>query len=189
MRLSLIPTIIVAAAVATMISLGLWQLRRSEEKQAAIVRFHQAADLPPVSWPGAAAGTDRLLYRRAKGICTEVLGWRAVAGRNPKGDTGWSHIAACPGIHVDMGWSPQSASPATWKGGPIEGIVAPDRDQGIRLVAAQPAPGFQPSARPDPEATPNNHLLYAAQWFFFALAAAIIYLLALRRRRTGERSG
>jgi surfeit locus 1 family protein len=29
---------------------------------------------------------------------------------------------------------------------------------------------------------PNNHLLYAIQWFFFALAAAVIYVLALRRR-------
>jgi cytochrome oxidase assembly protein ShyY1 len=53
----------------------------------------------------------------------------------------------------------------------------------IRLVSAEAAPGLVPSARPSPEATPNNHLLYAIQWFFFAAAAAVIYVLALRKRQ------
>jgi cytochrome oxidase assembly protein ShyY1 len=190
MRLPLIPTIIVAAAVATMIALGFWQLGRMDEKEAAIARFQQASGLPPVAWPPAPPADDSLLYRRAQGVCAEVLGWRAVAGRSAEGETGWSHIASCragplpgPSMQVDMGWSPQSASPATWQGGPVQGVIAPDRDHRIRLVSAQPAPGFQPSAPPDPEATPNNHLMYAAQWFFFALTAAVIYLLALKRRR------
>jgi cytochrome oxidase assembly protein ShyY1 len=32
MRWPLIPTLLVAAAVATMIALGIWQLRRADEK-------------------------------------------------------------------------------------------------------------------------------------------------------------
>jgi surfeit locus 1 family protein len=30
---------------------------------------------------------------------------------------------------------------------------------------------------------PNNHLMYAGQWFFFALTALVIYVLALRKKR------
>lgn len=189
-RLPLIPTILVAAAVAVMIGLGIWQLQRSSEKQDQIARYRVASTQPPVAWPNMSGGHEALLYRRADGFCTEVVGWRAAAGRSASGDTGWSHIASCrtggaegPGMQVDMGWSTSSAAPAGWNGGAVSGIIGPDRDHRIRLVSARPASGLQPSAPPSPEATPNSHLLYAAQWFFFAAAAAVIYLLALRRRR------
>jgi hypothetical protein len=117
------------------------------------------------------------------------VGWRAVAGRNLRDEPGWSHIAACrtggaegPGMQVVVGWSKSSAAPA-WRGGPVSGIIAPDRKHRIRLVADRAAPGLEPSRPPNPAETPNNHLLYAIQWFFFAAAAAVIYALALRRRR------
>lgn len=190
MRLPLIPTLLVGAAVAVMIGLGIWQLGRMQEKEALIARFQQASRLPPVAWPNIPPPDDALLYRRAEGFCLEVVGWRAGAGRNALGDTGWSHIASCrtggaegPGMQVDMGWSRSSAPPAGWKGGPVSGIIAPDREHKIRLVSNRAAPGLQPSAPPSPEAMPNNHLFYALQWFFFAGAAAVIYVLALRRRQ------
>lgn len=189
MRWPLVPTLLVGAAVATMIGLGIWQLGRMTEKEALIARFRAAAGRPAVAWPAIPPGDDSLLYRRASGFCTEVTGWRQVAGRNAAGETGWSHIAACrtgglegPGMQADMGWSRQAASPA-WRGGEVSGIIAPDREHRIRLVSGAPAPGLQASAPPSPETTPNNHLLYAIQWFFFAAAAAIIYVLALRRRQ------
>jgi cytochrome oxidase assembly protein ShyY1 len=90
-------------------------------------------------------------------------------------------------MQVDMGWSSSSAPPATWRGGPVGGVIASDRDHRIRLVSARPAPGLEPSAPPSPELTPNNHLFYAIQWFFFAAAAAVIYVLALRRRQSKGR--
>ena len=188
MRFPLVPTLIVAAAVAVMVGLGIWQLGRMNEKEALIARFRHASTLPPVAWPNMP--DDTLLYSRATGFCLEVVGWRAAAGRNASGDTGWSHIASCrtggaegPGMQVDMGWSSSSAPPAGWNGGPVSGIIGPDRDHKIRLVSDEAVPGLQPSAPPSPEATPNNHLLYALQWFFFALAAASIYVLALKRRQ------
>jgi len=190
MRLPFWPTLLVAAAVATMIGLGVWQLQRSQEKTALIERFRAAAGQRPVAWPTLPPTDDALLYRRATGFCTEVTGWRAVAGRNRRGEAGWSHVAACrtggyegPGMQVDMGWSRDHRSPQSWRGGAVAGVIAPDREHRIRLVSDAPAPGLQPSGRPDPEALPNNHLMYAFQWFFFAAAAAVIYLLALRRRR------
>lgn len=190
MRWPVIPTIIVAAAVAVMIGLGIWQLQRKEEKEALIAQYRAASTLPPVAFPSVPREDRNILYRRATGFCLEPLGWRAVAGRNAQDEVGWSHIVSCrtgglegPGMQVDMGWSKSSAPPAGWKGGPVSGIIAPDRQHQIRLVSSQPAPGLVPSAPPSPETTPNNHLMYAIQWFFFAAAAAVIYVLALRKRQ------
>jgi len=187
-RVPIIPTIIVAAAVAVMITLGIWQLRRVEEKKALMVRYEAAANLPAVAWPAAPPGDDSLLYRRAEGLCLQPTGWRAVAGRNAADEVGWSHVAACrtgaegPGMQVDMGWSKQSDAPR-WSGGKVSGVIAPDSRHRIRLISTLPAPGLQASARPSPSSTPNNHLVYAIQWFFFAAAAAVIYVLALRGRQ------
>ena len=189
MRWPLIPTILVVAAVATMIGLGIWQLQRKGEKEALIARFQAARSLPPIAWPAVPPGDDSLLYRRAEGYCVTVTGWRAAAGRSAAGESGWSHIASCstgglegPGMQADMGWSTDS-KPPVWRGGAVEGVITPDRDHRIRLVATRPAPGLQASEPPSPEAVPNNHLLYAIQWFFFAAAAAVVYVLALRRRQ------
>lgn len=189
-RLPILPTLVVAAAVLTMIALGIWQIRRSGEKQALIAQFERASQLPLVAFPSSPPAGNALLYRRAAGFCLEPLAWRAAAGQNLKGETGWSHIASCrtggaegPGMQVDMGWSKQSSAPVGWRGGEVTGIIAPDRDHRIRLVSANAAPGLIPSAPPAPREMANNHLLYAAQWFFFALAAAVIYVLALRRRQ------
>ena len=189
MKLPFWPTLLVAAAVVVMAGLGVWQLQRMGEKEALIARYHAASRLPPIAWPRVPPPDDSLLFRRAQGFCIEVVGWRATAGRNSAGDTGWSHIASCrtggmegPGMQVDMGWSNSSAAPVGWRGGEVTGIIAPDRAHRIRLVSAAAAPGLQPSAPPAPELTPNNHLYYAIQWFFFAAAAAVIYPLALRRR-------
>ena len=187
-RWPLIPTLLVAAAVATMIGLGIWQLGRMQEKQALIAQYERAANLPQVAWPSVPPPDDRLLFRRAAGFCLEVTGWRATAGQNARGDSGWSHIASCstgglegPGMQVDMGWSKDSAAPA-WRGGEVTGVIVPDSRHRIRLVSSAPAPGLEASAPPSPDTISNNHLLYAIQWFFFAAAAAVIYVLALKRR-------
>ncbi len=193
MRLPIVPTIIVAAAVAAMIGLGVWQLQRKGEKEALIAQYRAAATLPPVAFPSVPRKDDNLLYRRATGLCLQPMSWRVVAGRNAPGETGWSHIAAGrpgglegPGMQVDMGWSKSSDSPTGWKGGAVSGIIAPDRNHGIRLVSSEPAPGLVATAPPSPEALPNNHLMYAVQWFFFALTSGVIYVLALRKRQPDE---
>ena len=82
-----------------------------------------------------------------------------------------------------MGWSRSPESPDDWAGGEVTGIIALDTEYGLRLVSEDPVPGFEAVARPSAENIPNNHLLYAIQWFFFAAAAAIIFLLAVRRRQ------
>ncbi|WP_332810935.1 SURF1 family cytochrome oxidase biogenesis protein [Sphingomonas sp.] len=187
MKIPVLPTAIVAAAVAVMIGLGVWQLQRAEWKEGLLVRYGQAAGLPPVAWPNVPPKDDPPYYRRATGFCLEVVSWRAVAGRNLNDQPGWSHIAACrtgaegPGMQVDVGWS-RSSDPPQWRGGALDGVIAPDSKYGMRLIAATPAPGLVASAPPSPESVPNNHLAYAIQWFIFAAIAAIIYGLALRWR-------
>jgi cytochrome oxidase assembly protein ShyY1 len=188
-RLPLIPTLLVAAAIAVMIGLGVWQLQRAAEKEALLARYHDARGLPPIALPAVPDPANPPLFRRASAFCLRVVDWRAVSGRNVRGDAGWVHVASCargaegPGFQAVMGWSPTPDSPR-WTGGPVEGVVGPDRDHVVKLVAAVPAPGLLPAKPPSLDDVPNNHRLYAAQWFFFAAAAAAIYWLALRRRRT-----
>ena len=191
-RVPIIPSILVAAAVAVMIGLGVWQLQRAQEKEALLARYEGASKAPPVAWPATAARGEEHYFRAASGFCMEPVKWRSTSGRNLKGESGWSFIASCrtgggegPGMEVDMGWSKESRPPV-WRGGEVSGIIAPDEKHIIRLVSAAPAAGLEPSAPPSPDTIPNNHMLYALQWFFFALAAAVIYLLALRRRRVPE---
>jgi cytochrome oxidase assembly protein ShyY1 len=190
MRLPFIPTALVAAAVAAMVGLGIWQLNRAEWKKELIAQYEAAEKLPPVAWPSVPPADDSLLFRRASGFCTEVTGWRAAAGRNADDQPGWSHIASCrtggmegPGMQVEIGWSKSSDPPKEWRGGEVSGIIVPDRDHRIRLVALRPAPGLKQNALPSPKSLPDNHLIYAVQWFFFAAAAALIYVLALRQRQ------
>ncbi|MEQ9662944.1 MAG: SURF1 family protein [Parasphingopyxis sp.] len=186
-NLPVIPTVLVALAVATMIGLGIWQIQRKAEKEALVDRYASTSALPPVAWPEPP--DTELLYRRATGFCLEPVDWRSIAGQNREGEAGWQHIASCrtgggegPGMQVVVGWSASMEPPEDWEGGEVSGIIALDPEYEIRLVSEDAAPGLQPVARPDPADMPNNHLLYAIQWFFFAGAAALIYVLALRKR-------
>lgn len=197
-KVPIMATIVVIAAVLTMIALGVWQLGRLEEKEAMIARFEAAAGNSSMlsSWPVNEASQN--LYRRAPFSCDEVVGWSAIAGRNAEDQSGYVHIAQCnsdeifsfdgPGYVVEavIGWSRRPQNP-DWQGGEIVGTIAPGGDMGYRIVADPPLAGLEANATPDPNDTPNNHLAYAGQWFLFAFSALLIYWLALRRRwRDGD---
>ncbi|PZT85324.1 MAG: threonine synthase [Citromicrobium sp.] len=186
-RIPILPTLIVAAAIATMIGLGVWQLQRLQEKEALLARYADVARQDSVvDFPlGEGALTDAL-YRRSSVTCTRVLSQRTTPGRNRQGQTGVAQMARCAlagggEAEVALGWTvnPQTV---TWSGGEVTGIVGPAGKE-ARLVASPPQAGLEPLSPPDPADIPNNHLAYAGQWFFFALTALVIYILALRRRR------
>lgn len=190
-RWPLIPTILVVAAVATMIGLGIWQLQRKAEKEALLTRFAAAEGLPPVAWPVVPDPRALPLYRQSAVQCIKVVNWRAVSGSSATGQSGFAHLASCqtsggegPGATIAVGWSKDYSNPH-WNGGTVEGIIAPEKAQLIKLVATKPVAGLKPLAKPSPDQIPNNHLLYAIQWFFFAAAAALIYMLAVRKRIAG----
>ena len=201
MKLPVIPTIIVALAVAAMIGLGIWQLDRRGQKEAMIARYAGNNALPVMAFPRPPIG-DEHLFRRASAMCLEVTGWSEQAGRAENGAKGWRHIADCrTGVEAltvkfDMGVSTAPGVVPVWNGGEVAGSItqAPDSTpllaslfgkrgpRPLMLVSETPAPGLAESARPDPSSVPNNHLAYAVQWFLFALAAVVIYFLALRWR-------
>ena len=188
-RLPIVPTIVVAAAVAAMIGLGVWQVQRAQWKERLLAQYAQADRLPPITWPTTALrGKELPLFRHATGVCLRPVGRRAVAGQNRAGESGYAHIVDCmtgiegPGMSVEVGWSKDPNAKFRWDGGPVSGIIAPDRRSMVRLVAASAPPGLQASATPTTAAIPNNHRMYALTWFSFALIALVIYGLALRQR-------
>ena len=192
-RLPLVPTILVAAAVAVMIGLGVWQLKRAVWKERLIAQYAAAEKLPPIVWPTAPFDSEQLpLFRYATGMCVRTIGKRALAGENLSGEPGYVHVVDCvtgaegPGMSVQVGWSKNPNVRVQWAGGPVSGIIVPDRVTRMRLVAASAPPGLEPSAPPSAAAaatiTPAGHRMYAATWFALAAAALIIYMLVVMKR-------
>lgn len=200
-RLPVLPTFLVALACAAMIALGVWQLRRADEKAALLTRYATARDLPEMAWPAMPMGDD-LLFRRAHGLCLQPVATRVEGGLSAKGESGWRHIVSCrtgaegPGMIVDIGWSKDFAIKPDWKGGPVSGVIGQEPDKrslltrasgggtvpSLLLVSSTPASGLESSTSPDLRDVPNNHFAYAVQWFIFAAIAAVIYGLVLFRR-------
>ncbi|HET9813524.1 MAG TPA: SURF1 family cytochrome oxidase biogenesis protein [Sphingomicrobium sp.] len=199
-RLPLFATAVVALAVAAMIALGVWQLQRAQWKAGLLAKFRHAEQRPPIAWPTVMPDKDALpLFRHATGVCLRPVGKRAVAGENRRGETGYVQIVDCttgaegPGMSVEVGWSKNPNAKVNWAGGPVSGIIVPDRRSMIRLVAASAPPGLEPSAPPRVESvspvTPAGHRMYAFTWFALAATALLIYGLAVRKkfkRETGR---
>lgn len=199
-RLPIIPTIVVGLAIAVMIGLGIWQLQRRGEKEAALARLAANVQLPAVAFPQAGSG-DASLFRRSSLTCTAAANLRLEGGRSADGGTGWRVLADCLtgaeelGAVVQLGIAAQPDARPMWSGGTVTGHIsyAPDSrpllaalydhtPRRLMLVANPPIAGLRPNPGPDLSAVPNNHLAYAGQWFLFAAIAAVIYALALRRR-------
>jgi surfeit locus 1 family protein len=180
----IIPTLIVAAAIVTMISLGFWQLGRADEKELLLKQYATVSDTAePIEYPLDEEALELGLYRPTSATCSEVSSIRGRAGTNAVGVKGWAQVASCTlenGLEADiaLGWS-RSPDPAVWYGGAVTGTLGP----GGKIVANPPLADLGPLAKPDPADLPNNHLAYAGQWFLFSLTALVIYIIALRRRR------
>jgi len=193
-RIPIFPTFLVVAAASVMVWLGFWQLGRADEKAEMISRYSTAVDLPPVS-SGDLLDADQYLFRRTTIECDEPKGWRAIAGRNDRDQTGYVHQFECrkgrmmpglddffyrPALIVAVGWSTSPRQPE-FSGGEVEGIIT-QAGNDLKITSSTPLAGLQPLAKPDPNDLPNNHLAYAGQWFFFALTALAVYGFALRSR-------
>lgn len=200
-RVPILPTIFVALAVAAMIALGVWQLKRLHEKEALLARYDANRSLPPIAFPRIPVD-DTLLFRRASAFCLEPTSWKTRNGRTANGGSGWRLIVECrtgaegPGLTVQVGVGRDPNAHPAWKGGEVHGYIthAPDNQpliaswlgmghpKTLMLVADAPLPGLEANPGPDLSAVPNNHLAYAVQWFIFAALAAGIYALAVAKR-------
>jgi surfeit locus 1 family protein len=168
-RIPIIPTLIVAAAVAVMIGLGVWQLRRASEKDQLLQAIQAEGQLPPT------------IVECRIDAAPEVR-----AGRSLRGEVGYRYLVPCgatqPDVKLVVGWSrAPDALPRVIVEGRLEAL--PNGVNRQLLTLATPLPPLEAAAPPDIAEIPNNHLMYAFQWFFFAATAAFIYGLALRRRK------
>jgi surfeit locus 1 family protein len=195
-RLPLIPTIVVAAAVATMIALGIWQVRRAAWKERLLAEYAEASTLPAVDLDPLLDGETALpplSFRRALVSCrADDVAPEVRTGRSAADQPGQAYYVPCrPGatglagrLRVNAGWAPRhDAVQRLSLGGIVAGRLGLVEEGGpITLTAATPVRPLAASAPASIASVPNNHRLYAAQWFFFAAAALVIYLLALRKR-------
>jgi surfeit locus 1 family protein len=195
-RFPLIPTIVVALAIAAMIGLGFWQLSvRRPQKLAQLAQLAANPAKAPIAFPRFP--DDTLLFRKAQGFCLEPVSSQLTGA----GNAGFRFVVECrtgaegPGMIVQLGTTHDPKAKPQWKGGAVSGFIshAPDgrsmlaslfdrTPKRLMLVADTPAAGLTPNGAPDVSSVPNNHLAYAVQWFLFALVAAVIYVLALRLR-------
>ncbi|MBS0285140.1 MAG: SURF1 family protein, partial [Proteobacteria bacterium] len=128
-RWPLVPTVLVALAVAAMIALGLWQLLiRLPEKEAQLAQLAANPAKPAIAFPRFP--DDSLLFRRASGFCLSV----ASIERAGAGNAGYRLIANCrtgaegPGIKVQLGTTRDPDAKVRWGGGKVSGWIshAPD---------------------------------------------------------------
>lgn len=207
-RLPLLPTLLVALAVVTMLCLGVWQLQRKAEKEALLARLAANRSMPAISIVSEEMRyvKDENRYRPVFGNCVRVVEWRVEGGRASNEEPGYRHLATCvskpsslgsaSGFVVDLGVSKSPIFRPAWRGGKVFGWLStvPQHYSVIEkaigkipvpeplLVSYSSPAGLVPTWQPANATISNNHLFYALQWFFFAGAAAVIYLLALRRR-------
>lgn len=180
-----------------MIGLGVWQLQRAGWKERMLAELAAAPSRPPVDLDpllAASAPPADLAFRRALVSCT-ARGAAPIlrAGRSLDGASGFSVFVPCRAeadgwarrIEVNAGWTRQAdyRTPVTLTGITAGALGTVEPEGPIILTAATPAPGLAASAAPAITDIPNNHLMYAFQWFFFAATASLIFVLALRRRR------
>ena len=197
-RPPILAALIVAAAVAVMIGLGVWQLQRAAWKERLIAEYAAAASLPaldldPLLARDGAAPLPPLAFRRVLVTCTAQNAVPDLrGGRSRAGQGGYAYRIPCrPGadglagrILVNAGWSqlPDGDRRITLDG-IVAGTLGPvEPDRPVVLTSATAVAPLAPSAAPTIADIPNNHRAYAFQWFFFAGVALVIFLLALRQR-------
>jgi surfeit locus 1 family protein len=196
-RLPIVPSLLVALAVAAMIALGIWQLQRAQWKEALLAQYAAAAAMPAVDLDPLLDGRaplPPLSFRRALVTCrADDVAPEVRAGRSAGDVPGQAYYVPCrPGaaglagrLRINAGWAPR---PDAVRRLSLDGLVAgrlgaAGEDGPVTLTAATAAPPLAPSHAPSLETIPNNHRFYALQWFCFAAAALVIYVLALRGRR------
>ena len=196
----LISHLFVLALVVTMVNLGLWQLRRLDERRAlnALVEANLDEEPVPIEQVEDPA-SDR--FRRVTVDGTEKARLR-VHNRTLDGAVGEWHLAVVAlsdGRHalVNRGFGADNVLEEEFDG-PIEGFLIPrdrldriaridldqafDRDDVVPALVVQTSPA--PAglvAVPSPELGNGPHLGYAVQWFIFSAIAIAGYPFILRR--------
>ncbi|MGL6043607.1 MAG: SURF1 family protein [Sandaracinobacteroides sp.] len=177
----------VAIAVPTMVGFGIWQLQRMQWKDALLAELATNSRLPLAELAEGPIPADAQFRLVRLQLDCPGGGSERRAGRNLRGQPGYSHRALCRAgqqtVRVDAGWTLRpDPVPLPAVNGPVEGRLVQGPEGIWMLVAVSARPPLQPSAPPGLDTISNNHLSYAIQWFSFATILAVIYALWLRRR-------
>ena len=201
-RVPIVPTLVVTLAIAAMIALGLWQLRRAVWKEALLASYQSGSRAPALEGLPAGVAIDALAFRRTGVSCRIATTPILIGGVDRSGRTGFRNIVGCAlrdgrVIMADLGWraiDATTAAPPVGRQIEAKGLLIPDDVLARRVMGTTPGAtpllivldkgvaGLSPSVPPSIETIPNNHRSYAVQWFLFAGVALAIYLLALRKR-------
>lgn len=190
-RVPVLASVLVLAAVAVMVALGVWQLGRLGQKEAELAKLKQNMAGPAVAFPKNRY--DQTFLFRSSFLDCHKPGEFAIEGA---GKAGYRIIATCDGgAKVQLGTTKDPHIKVKWGGGRVTGsigqvpdprpiiVTAFDRTpRELKLIADKPLAGLAENPPRSISEIPNNHLAYAVQWFLFALTAAVIYVVALRKR-------
>ena len=203
-RVPIIPTLMTAIMVITMIGLGIWQLERREWKHALIAQLEASRHLPavrPAEFFRAMVGEQSVQFRRAVVACHpgRVTPYDIRGGDSRDGQPGFLVLVACrdpafvhgkgPDIVVAVGWTDRPVAPSPlivdteFAGTVIERPYGktPGKPFFMLIPDTAIAP-LRPARQPVPGDLPDSHATYAFQWFAFALTLMIIYAIFMWRR-------
>lgn len=197
--------LIAIGAVLAFARLGLWQLDRSEERQARNRVIAERSDGPAIDMGDVEIGRAEYQHVTATGTFATEDG-RLIPYRSYQGTVG-SH-AVTPlvlddgsAVLVLRGWVPDTATPPPDGEVTVEGVLRSsgsrrtgvdvdgfastlDRDLFplyLQQLAPEPA-GDYPVLLDPPARDEGPHLSYAMQWFLFAGVVLVGYPLLLRKR-------
>lgn len=208
-RWPIVPTLLVGLAALAMVGLGVWQLQRHEQKQAAIALIRSNLQQPATAYPKLGPVRPDMMFRRSSTQCLRVESWTTDAGKAADGSTGFRLIAHCstgaegPGTLIEAGVAARPDLKPRWNGGLVSGWIVEEPEHRSllgqltgpkitlrpMLIADSPLdPALKAPAPPRIDTIPNNHLGYALQWFAFAIIAVLIYIIALSRRQAARDS-
>lgn len=111
-----VPTLIVAATLAVLVSLGLWQIDRMHQKEAMLARYHANSAAAPAPLPADIDDPERYAFRQVLLDCTFEGEARISPGASPTGKAGQHVYALCrqngreDRVVVDLGWQPLQVS-------------------------------------------------------------------------------
>ena len=209
-----LPGLMTLAMLATLLTLGTWQVNRLLWKQDLLAAIAAGEQRPAIPLAGSPPAFARV---RTEGRFAPVT---ALYGAEVRGNTGGARLlgilhreGAAP-ILVDRGWVPVPPPPVATGPAVVEGFIRPaetpgpfapaDDTSGRRFYTLNPeaigralgvsnlAPftlvAMGPPGTPDPARTlprpPNNHLVYAITWYGLAIALLVVFALYARKVRT-----
>ncbi len=208
-RWPIIPSIVAALAVVTMVGFGVWQLQRKKQNEMLLKQVSANAAQPAITYPKLGPVGMDALHRTSSVTCLRVVRWREDSGSDATGKPGTRYLAECvtgaegPGALIVAGVADRPNVKVGWNGGLVEGIITtePDRQSMIAklfgpkvvlrpmLVSRSGLGGLRAAEPPSLDKIRGKIVSngsYAVQWFLFAIAAAVIYGLAMRKKMAGK---